>query len=136
MVDKIWYDWQNRDVRNKLAFGGGSVAATDSFADFIAFPNGHSPYYGVSALSDTTFFYKRFLMHLVASLSMRLFSPVTACGVMLRFGMSWIPREECSATLTSRQRLTDVLNINFDLLLFPLSRFVSLTRQYLCGSKL
>ena len=52
MVDKIWYDWQKRDTRNKYAYGGGSRQATTSFASFIAAPNGLSPYLGVSPSTD------------------------------------------------------------------------------------
>ena len=48
MVDKIWHDWQNRDARNKYAYGGGTVQATDSFTHFIGNPNGLAPWAGVS----------------------------------------------------------------------------------------
>ena len=51
MVDKIWYDWQNKSPKNKYAYGGGSVGATDS-ATFSQSPTGLPPYYGVSARSD------------------------------------------------------------------------------------
>ena len=52
MVDKIWYDWQDRDIRNKLAYGGGSRQATSNFASFITAPNGLSLYVGVSPSTD------------------------------------------------------------------------------------
>ena len=48
MVDKIWYDWQKKSPKNRYAFGGGSVAATDSVT-FAKSPLGTSPYLGVSA---------------------------------------------------------------------------------------
>ena len=25
-IDKMWYDWQNRDANNKNAFAGGSIS--------------------------------------------------------------------------------------------------------------
>ena len=49
MVDKIWYDWQKKSLRNKYSFGGGSVAALSSFAAFRQFPTGLPPYVNVSA---------------------------------------------------------------------------------------
>ena len=53
MVDKIWYDWQNKSPKNKYAFGGGSVQATDS-TTYPDFPTGLPPYYNVSVLSGLT----------------------------------------------------------------------------------
>ena len=49
MIDKIWYDWQNKDPRNKYAYGGGSVAALPYYKDFTVFPTGKPPYLNVSA---------------------------------------------------------------------------------------
>ena len=51
MVDKIWYDWQQKGPRNKYAFGGGSVSAVvnSTFATFVEFPTGLPPYVNVSA---------------------------------------------------------------------------------------
>jgi tyrosinase len=46
MVDKIWYDWQHKSPKNKDVFAGGSVAALDSFANFVRFPNGLPPALG------------------------------------------------------------------------------------------
>jgi len=46
MVDKIWYDWQNKSPKNKYAFGGGSVTASTSFENFVKFPTGLPPYLG------------------------------------------------------------------------------------------
>jgi hypothetical protein len=51
MVDKIWYDWQNKGPRNKYAFGGGSASALSNFTTFVTFPTGLPPYLGVSAQS-------------------------------------------------------------------------------------
>ena len=54
MIDKVWYDWQNKGPMNKYSFGGGSVAALTSFAAFTDFPTGLPPFVGVSAPSDLT----------------------------------------------------------------------------------
>lgn len=48
MVDKIWYDWQNKSPENKYAFAGGSVAASFNFTLFTQFPNGLPPFVNVS----------------------------------------------------------------------------------------
>jgi tyrosinase len=48
MVDKVWYDWQNRDPINFNSFYGGSVEYIDSLATFNEYPNGGPPYLGVS----------------------------------------------------------------------------------------
>jgi len=45
-VDKIWNDWQRRDPRNMLAYGGGSITASTIFATFIKYPTGGPPYLG------------------------------------------------------------------------------------------
>jgi len=42
-VDKIWHDWQLANPSNTALYGGGSIQATDTFADFIANPNGLPP---------------------------------------------------------------------------------------------
>ncbi len=48
MVDKIWYDWQNRDPVNAKSFFGGSVQIIDSLNDRNKYPNGGPPYLSVS----------------------------------------------------------------------------------------
>ena len=48
MVDKIWFDWQNKSPKNRYAFTGGSVEALDTFADFTEFPTGLPPFVNVS----------------------------------------------------------------------------------------
>jgi len=50
MIDKMWYDWQHKSPKNAIAYGGGSVQAADSFADFIKFPTGFPPYDGYDSL--------------------------------------------------------------------------------------
>ena len=53
MVDKVWVDWQNKDIRNKWAFGGGSVAAAYGLiSTFLEFPNGEPPWVNVSVSSN------------------------------------------------------------------------------------
>ena len=54
MVDKIWYDWQNKSPKNKYASRGGSVEVTDS-TSFVKFPTGLPPYYGMSVSSNPRF---------------------------------------------------------------------------------
>ena len=49
MVDKIWYDWQQRSTINQYSYGGGSVTALPSFTTFVQFPTGLPPYLSVSA---------------------------------------------------------------------------------------
>jgi tyrosinase len=48
MVDKIWYDWQNRDPVNAKSFFGGSVQRIDSLDDYYKYPNCGPPYLSVS----------------------------------------------------------------------------------------
>ena len=52
MVDKIWFDWQNKSPKNRYAFTGGSVEALDNFADFTEFPTGRPPFVNVSDRSS------------------------------------------------------------------------------------
>jgi len=52
MVDKIWYDWQEKSPKNKYSYGGGSVAALFNFTTFLSMPTGVPPFLHVSALSD------------------------------------------------------------------------------------
>ena len=86
MVDKIWYDWQQRSPKNRYSYGGGSVAALDSFADFTQFPTGLPPYCNVSVPSGV----KRACVIIIlsfASLSFLAKFPVMVCGTTFRFGM-------------------------------------------------
>ena len=48
MIDKIWFDWQNKSPKNRYAFTGGSVQALHSFAEFTEFPTGLPPFVNVS----------------------------------------------------------------------------------------
>ena len=54
MVDKVWHDWQQKGLRNKYSFGGGSVSTifNSTFATFTEFPTGLPPYVNVSVPSD------------------------------------------------------------------------------------
>jgi hypothetical protein len=48
MVDKVWYDWQNRDLVNAKSFSGGSVEHLASLDDYNQYPTGGPPYLNVS----------------------------------------------------------------------------------------
>ena len=48
MVDKVWFDWQNRDPVNANSFFGGSVQKLQSIASYQQYPNGGPPFLGVS----------------------------------------------------------------------------------------
>lgn len=50
MVDKVWYDWQQKSPRNKYSYGGGSVPGLANFSTFSLFPTGLPPYLNVSTL--------------------------------------------------------------------------------------
>ncbi|KAF7349069.1 Di-copper centre-containing protein [Mycena venus] len=49
MVDKMWFDWQNKHPSNKKAFFGGSVQALDNSTYYHEFPNGAGPFYNISS---------------------------------------------------------------------------------------
>ncbi|KAF7350174.1 Di-copper centre-containing protein [Mycena venus] len=49
MVDKMWFDWQNKHPSNKKAFFGGSVQALDNATYYHEFPNGAGPFYNISS---------------------------------------------------------------------------------------
>ncbi|KAF8495783.1 Di-copper centre-containing protein [Russula emetica] len=44
MIDKIWYEWQNRNPASATSFFGGSVERLDTEADYQQYPNGGPPY--------------------------------------------------------------------------------------------
>ena len=66
MIDKIWFDWQNKLPMNKFAYEGGSVAELTNFTLSTIFPNGGPPFLNVSASppSQTAQF-----SHVICSLS-------------------------------------------------------------------
>ena len=98
MVDKIWYDWQRKSPKNKYAYGGGSVEATD-VPSFAEFPTGLPPYYGVSTWSDPNTLRDNDIgWTLFPSLSLTVRSLATACGTVFEFGTRWTPREILYAT--------------------------------------
>jgi len=70
MIDKIWYDWQNKSPKNKYSYGGGSVTALPSFANYTEFPTGLPPYLNVSASSDL----KRLCVRVIVVSHMFLFA--------------------------------------------------------------
>ena len=47
MVDKIWYDWQQKSIKSQYSYGGGSVTALPSYMNFTQFPTGLPPYLNV-----------------------------------------------------------------------------------------
>jgi len=48
MIDKVWYDWQHRDKKNKNAFGGGSVSwQVDPSLSLSQYPTGGPPWLNV-----------------------------------------------------------------------------------------
>lgn len=52
MVDKIWWDWQEKSIQSKYSYGGGSVAAINNFTTFTQFRTGLPPYLSVSVPSS------------------------------------------------------------------------------------
>jgi len=44
MVDKVWYDWQNKDPKNYWAYHGGSVPAFFNVTLYPEYPNGAPPF--------------------------------------------------------------------------------------------
>ena len=92
MVDKIWYDWQNRSPKNKYAYGGGFSEATDS-ASYAEFPTGLPPYYGVSVSSNLTSSSDNDVGPRFLSLSLTAKSLAMASGMVFKFGTRWIRRE-------------------------------------------
>jgi len=50
MVDKIWYDWQNKAPQNKYAFGGGTIATLNNFTLYTEFPTGLPPFTNFDSL--------------------------------------------------------------------------------------
>jgi len=50
MLDKIWYDWQNRDPVNVNSFYGGSVEYLTSLAAYNEYPNGGPPYLNLNSI--------------------------------------------------------------------------------------
>jgi tyrosinase len=48
MIDKIWFDWQNRDPANAHSFSGGSVQALESLDTYNQYPTGGPPFLSVS----------------------------------------------------------------------------------------
>ena len=88
MIDKVWYDWQNKNSRNKYAYGGGSVTALPNFLNFTEFPTGLPPYLNVSGPST----HKRTCVIMVSHtprspLSLIARSSATVYGTTLQFGI-------------------------------------------------
>lgn len=51
MVDKVWSDWQDKNIENKYSYGGGAVGVFGTnFTLFQQFPTGFPPHLSVSGL--------------------------------------------------------------------------------------
>ena len=89
MIDKVWYDWQNKRIENKYSYGGGSITPLPSFLAFEEFPTGLPPHLSVSASSDlkrTRVVTVSYAFRLPPSLIARSLAMV--CGTKtLRYGM-------------------------------------------------
>ena len=48
MIDKVWYDWQNRDPVNANSFNGGAVEQIANLTIYDVWPNGGAPFQDVS----------------------------------------------------------------------------------------
>ncbi|KAF9785223.1 Di-copper centre-containing protein [Thelephora terrestris] len=49
MIDKVWYDWQHRDPRNKNVFAGGTVS-WQAGASYAQYPTGGPPFLNTSSV--------------------------------------------------------------------------------------
>ena len=108
MIDKVWYDWQNKGPENKYSYGGGSVTPLPNFTAFRTSPTGLPPYLNVSASSDLKRTRVVMVFHAFRSpVSLIARSPVTVYGMpTLRFGIRWIQQETPYATSVLRWRRT------------------------------
>ena len=52
MVDKVWYDWQHRNLENAKSYFGGSVQALENFTTYDQYPNGGPPFLNVRSFSS------------------------------------------------------------------------------------
>ena len=52
MVDKVWYDWQQRDPENAKSYFGGSVQALENLTTYDQYPNGGPPFLNVRSFSS------------------------------------------------------------------------------------
>ncbi|KAI0248310.1 Di-copper centre-containing protein [Lactifluus subvellereus] len=44
MIDKVWFDWQHRNIKSANSFFGGSVQALQSLDTYDQYPNGGPPF--------------------------------------------------------------------------------------------
>ena len=51
MIDKVWFDWQNKHKENFWSFFGGSVGSHSQPGLYRQFPAGGPPFLNVSELS-------------------------------------------------------------------------------------
>ena len=88
MVDKVWSDWQDKSVKNKYSYGGGSVGAFGTnFTLFMTYPTGMPPHLSVSDfIRSLTRVISNTVLFLLSFFSMPARFLVTGYGT-LRFGM-------------------------------------------------
>ena len=88
MIDKIWYDWQEKNPKNKYSFTGGSVEPFPSYVNYTIYPNGLPPYLNVSPSSDPKQTYVIMVSDTLCSpLSLIARCLATVSGPTLRFGI-------------------------------------------------
>ncbi|KAF8259519.1 Di-copper centre-containing protein [Lactarius quietus] len=49
MVDKVWYDWQHRNLVNAKSYFGGSIPSLQSIESYEQYPNGAPPLLNLSS---------------------------------------------------------------------------------------
>lgn len=49
MIDKLYWEWQNKDLRNFYAFEGGSVQKLSTWAEYVQYPNGAAPWLNLNS---------------------------------------------------------------------------------------
>ena len=52
MIDKIWYDWQKKGLKNKYSYEGGSVTALPNYRNYTIYPTGLPPFLNVGVPSN------------------------------------------------------------------------------------
>ncbi|KAK0204725.1 hypothetical protein DFS33DRAFT_1382625 [Desarmillaria ectypa] len=49
MIDKLYWEWQNKDPSNLYAFEGGSVQSISTWAEYVQYPNGAAPWLNLNS---------------------------------------------------------------------------------------
>ena len=97
MIDKVWYDWQNRDPSNKNAFAGGSVSWPLG-SSYTEYPTGGPPFLNVRGNYQIDPWWC-----VLTSYRRVLRSPAMACGRKLRLATFWIRSEGNFAMFTNER---------------------------------